>query len=223
MNIEGLGEALVDQVVTTGLVADFADLYHLTEEQVAALERMGTRSATKLLEQIDSSRRADAWRLVYGLGIRHVGERVAQALVGGFGSIDAIEQAPVEQLQSVNEIGPIVATAVRDYFDEPHNRQVVARLRDAGVCTVGEKTAPGAPGGALAGKTFVVTGTLSSLSRDEASAAITARGGKVTASVSRKTTCLVAGAEPGSKLDKARALGVPVLDEQAFLQLVGRG
>ena len=223
MNIEGLGEALVDQVVSAGLVRDFADLYHMAEEQLAALERMGTKSAQKLLQQVDGSRRNDAWRLLYALGIRYVGERVAQVLIGGFGSIDEVEEAPLEHLQSVNEIGPVVAAAVREYFDEPRNRQLVARLRDAGLHTVGEKTAPEATGGALAGQTFVVTGTLNGLSRDEASAAIEALGGKVLGSVSRKTTHLVVGAEPGSKLDKARELGVSVLDEQAFLKLIGRG
>jgi DNA ligase (NAD+) len=223
MNIEGLGEALVDQVVSAGLVRDFADLYHLTEEPLAALERMGTKSAQKLLQQVDGSRRNDAWRLLYALGIRYVGERVAQVLIGGFGSIDEVEEAPLEHLQSVNEIGPVVAAAVREYFDEPRNRQLVGRLRDAGLRTVGEKTAPEATGGALAGQTFVVTGALSGLSRDEASAAIEALGGKVTGSVSRKTTYLVVGAEPGSKLDKARELGISVLDEQAFLKLIGRG
>lgn len=223
MNIEGLGEALVDQVVSAGLVRDFADLYHLTEEPLAALERMGTKSAQKLLQQVDGSRRNDAWRLLYALGIRYVGERVAQVLIGGFGSIDEVEEAPLEHLQSVNEIGPVVAAAVREYFDEPRNRQLVGRLRDAGLRTVGEKTAPEATGGALAGQTFVVTGALSGLSRDEASAAIEALGGKVTGSVSRKTTYLVVGAEPGSKLDKARELGLSVLDEQAFLKLIGRG
>lgn len=223
MNIEGLGEALVDQVVSAGLVRDFADLYHLTEEPLAALERMGTKSAQKLLQQVDGSRRNDAWRLLYALGIRYVGERVAQVLIGGFGSIDEVEEAPLEHLQSVNEIGPVVAAAVREYFDEPRNRQLVGRLRDAGLRTVGEKTAPEATAGALAGQTFVVTGALSGLSRDEASAAIEALGGKVTGSVSRKTTYLVVGAEPGSKLDKARELGISVLDEQAFLKLIGRG
>lgn len=223
MNIEGLGEALVDQVVSAGLVRDFADLYHLTEEPLAALERMGTKSAQKLLQQVDGSRRNDAWRLLYALGIRYVGERVAQVLIGGFGSIDEVEEAPLEHLQSVNEIGPVVAAAVREYFDEPRNRQLVGRLRDAGLRTVGEKTAPEATAGALARQTFVVTGALSGLSRDEASAAIEALGGKVTGSVSRKTTYLVVGAEPGSKLDKARELGISVLDEQAFLKLIGRG
>ncbi len=222
MNIEGLGEALVEQVVAAGLVRDFADLYGVTVQQVQALERMGKKSAEKLLQQIDGSRSNDPWRLVYGLGIRYVGERVAQVLINAFGSVAALESASVEQLQAVDEIGPVVAASVREYFDEPKNRQLVARLREAGVRTVGQKAAPSAARGALAGKTFVLTGTLSSMSRDEAAAAIESLGGKVTGSVSRRTSCVVVGADPGSKLDKARELGVEIADEPAFLRLVGR-
>jgi DNA ligase (NAD+) len=221
MNIEGLGEALVDQVVTTGLVRDFADLYRLTADQVQALERMGKKSAENLLRQIDGSRSNDAWRLVYGLGIRYVGERVAQVLVGAFGSIEALEEASVDRLQAVDEIGPVVAASVREYFDEPRNRELVARLREAGVRTAGEM-APTGGIGALAGKTFVLTGTLSAMGRDEAAAAVEALGGKVTGSVSRKTSYVVVGADPGSKLRKAQELGVEALDEPAFLRLVGR-
>jgi DNA ligase (NAD+) len=219
MNIEGLGEALVDQLVGAGLVADFADLYHLTLEPLAALERMGRKSAQNLLDEIGRSRDNEPWRLVYGLGIRYVGERVAQVLVEAFRSTTALEQASVDDLQRVNEIGPVVAQSVREYFDEPRNRQLVARLREAGVRT--ESSAPLPAGGALAGRTFVLTGTLVSMSRDEAAAAIEARGGKVTGSVSRKTSFLVVGADAGSKLEKARALGVGILDEAAFLSLLG--
>jgi DNA ligase (NAD+) len=223
IDIEGLGEALVDQVVGTGLVRDFADLYSLTVEQLESLERMGRKSAEKLVRQIDGSRGHDPWRLVYGLGIRHVGERAAQALVGAFGSVEALESAPVEQLQSVDEIGPVVAASVREYFDEPGNRELLARLKAAGVRTGGGE-AP-RPEGArpLAGKTFVLTGTLAGLSREDAKAAIEALGGRVTGSVSGKTNFVVAGEEPGSKLDKAQELGVAILDEQAFLALIGRG
>jgi DNA ligase (NAD+) len=223
MNIEGLGEALVDQVVTAGLVRDFADLYGVTAAQLEALDRMGKKSAQNLLQQIEGSRGNEPWRLLYGLGIRYVGERVAQVLMGAFGSIEALESAPIDQMQAVNEIGPVVAASVREYFDEPRNRRLVSRLREAGVRTVGEKAPAAVPTGALAGKTFVITGTLSGLSRDEASAAIEAQGGKVTGSVSRKTSALVVGADPGSKVDKARELGVAVLDEEAFLRLIGRG
>jgi DNA ligase (NAD+) len=220
MNIEGLGEALVDQVVGAGLVRDFADLYHLKAAELEALDRMGRKSAAKLLQQIAASRRNDPWRLVYALGIRYVGERGAQVLMGAFGSVEAIEAAPLDRLQVVDEIGPVVAAAVREYFDDPGNRAVVARLRDAGVRTVGEKARASAAPGALAGKTFVLTGTLGGMSRDEASAAIEARGGKVTNAVSRKTSYVVVGTEPGSKLEKAEELGVAVLDEQEFLRLI---
>ncbi len=223
MDIEGLGEALIEQVVSTGLVRDFADLYHLDVESLAALERMGKKSAQNLVGQIDRSRSNEPWRLLYGLGIRHVGERAAQLLMAAFGSIEAVGRATVDELQAVNEIGPVVARSVREYFDEPRNQDLLRRLREAGVRT----EAPRPPGGAealgqLTGKTFVLTGTLSSMSRDEATAAIEALGGKVTGSVSKKTSWLVVGADAGSKLEKARALGVPTLDEAAFLELVGR-
>ena len=169
---------------------------------------MGEKSAEKLLKQIDGSRSNDPWRLVYALGIRYVGERVAQVLIGAFGSIEALEEASVEGLQAVNEIGPVVAASVREYFDEPKNRQLVARLREAGVKTVGEKAPVGEAGGALAGRTFVLTGTLGSMSRDEAAAAIESLGGKVTGSVSRKTSCVVAGADPGQQArEGARSRG----------------
>jgi len=221
MNIEGLGEALVDQLVSSGLVRDFGDLYQLTAPQIEGLERMGRKSAVNLLAQIERSRSIAAWRLLYGLGIRYVGERAAQVLVSAFGSIGAIETAAVEQLQSVHEIGPVVARAVREYFDEPRNRELVRRLREAGVKTEAEIAASAGPG-PLSGRTFVITGTLARMSREEATAALEALGAKVTGSVSRKTSAVVAGADAGSKLDKARQLGVEVLDEPAFLLLIGR-
>jgi DNA ligase (NAD+) len=221
MNIEGLGEALVDQVVGVGLVRDFADLYRLNAEALEALERMGKKSAEKLLQQIADSRNNDPWRLVYALGVRHVGERTAQVLIEGFGDVAAIQQAPVEQLQAVNEVGPVVAAAVREFFDDPRNLEVVARLREAGVRMVADRPQGVAPPGRLAGKTFVLTGALSGFSRDEAAGAIVALGGKVTNAVSKKTAYLVVGADPGSKVEKARALGVAVLDEEAFRQLLG--
>jgi DNA ligase (NAD+) len=222
MDIEGLGEALVDQVVSAGLVRDFADLYHLTVERLMALERMGRVSSENLLREIERSRQNEAWRLVYGLGIRYVGERVAQVLMEAFPSVEALEKASVDDLQRVNEIGPVVARAVREYFDEPRNRELIDRLREAGVRTEAPADRPKPAGAALSGKTFVLTGTLSSMSRDEAAAAIAAAGGKVSSSVSRKTTFVVAGAEPGSKLEKAQGLGVEVLDEAAFVALLGR-
>ncbi len=222
MDIEGLGEALVDQVVSAGLVRDVADLYRLEAGQLELLERMGPKSAEKLVQQIDGSRRHEPWRLLYGLGVRHVGERAAQALVGALGSIEAMESAPAEQLQSVEEIGPVVASAVREFFDEPRNRDLVARLRAAGVRTAGGESPRAAVAQPLAGRTFVITGTLDALPRDEAAGAIEALGGRVTGSVSKKTDYLVVGADPGTKLQKARDLGVVVLDERAFLTLIGR-
>jgi len=221
MNIEGLGEALVDQVVSVGLVRDFADLYRLNAEALEPLERMGKKSAEKLLQQIADSRNNDPWRLVYGLGVRHVGERTAQVLMESFGDVAAIEQAPVGQLEAVNEVGPVVAAAVREYFADPRNVEVVARLRAAGVRMVADRPRGAAAPGALAGKTFVLTGTLPGFSRDEAAEAIAALGGKVTSSVSKKTDYLVVGADAGSKLQKAQALGVAVLDEEAFRRLLG--
>ncbi len=221
MDIEGLGEALVDQVVGTGLVADFADLYRLDVEQLAALERMGKKSAQNLVDEIARSRQNEPWRLLYGLGIRYVGERVAQVLMQAFPSIESLEDATTAQLERVGEIGPVVAQSVREYFDEPRNRELVARLRAAGVRTEAPPQAARTGTAQLAGKTFVLTGTLAGMSRDEAAAAIEARGGKVTTSVSKKTSYLVVGAEPGSKLEKARSLGVDILDEAALALLLG--
>jgi len=219
MNIEGLGEALVDQLVERGLVADVADLYALQADQVAALERMGGKSAQKLLAQIERSKTAEFWRVLFGLGIRHVGERVAQSLAAALGSMDALAAAPADAMQAVRDIGPVAAAAVREYFDEPHNLALVGRLRSAGLQL--ESAAPPTEGELpLAGATFVLTGTLATMTRDEAAAAITTRGGRVSGSVSKKTTYLVAGAEPGAKLAKAGALGVRVLDEEAFSRLI---
>jgi DNA ligase (NAD+) len=219
LNIEGLGEALVDQLVERGLLADVADLYALHEDRVAALERMGQKSARKLLEQIARSREAEFWRVLFGLGIRHVGERVAQSLAGAFGSMDALAAAPAEAMQAVHDIGPVAAAAVREYFDEPHNLALVGRLRTAGLQL--ESAAPASLAEQpLAGATFVLTGTLAAMTRDEAAAAIAARGGRVSASVSKKTTYVVAGADPGGKAEKARDLGVTVIDEEAFSRLI---
>jgi DNA ligase (NAD+) len=219
MNIEGLGEALVDQLVDRGLVADVADLYALQADQVAGLERMGQKSAQKLLGQIALSKEAEFWRVLFGLGIRHAGERVAQALAEAFGSMDALAAAPVEALQAVRDIGPIAAAAVREYFEEPHNLALVGRLRTAGLQLESAAPAP-AREQPLAGATFVLTGTLAGMTRDAAEEAIKARGGRVSGSVSKKTSYVVAGAEAGSKLAKAQALGVAVLEEEAFMRLI---
>jgi DNA ligase (NAD+) len=220
MNIEGLGEVLVRQLVEKGLVSSAADIYQLNEETLAGLDRMGKKSAAKLMAEIDRSRQNDIWRLLNGLGIRHVGERGAQVLADHFGSVEAIEAAPLAELEEVREVGPVMAESVRGWFDEPHNRELVARLRAGGVKTTGEvKRTPRGPQ-PLAGKTFVITGTLDAMSREDAAARIEALGGKVTGSVSRRTSYLVVGAEPGTKFEKAEALGVPTLDEAAFLGLI---
>jgi DNA ligase (NAD+) len=220
MDIEGLGEALVDQLVSQGLVRDFADLYGLDLETVAGLERMGKKSAANLLGQIAASRGREFWRLVFGIGIRHVGERGAQALARAFGNMDALVDATLGSLQQVPDVGPVVAASVRSFLDEPHNRALVARLREAGVNMGGAAEAPLPAERPLSGLTFVLTGTLETMTRDEAQAAIEQLGGKVTSSVSRKTSFVVVGRDAGSKLDKARALDVQVLDEGAFRRLI---
>ncbi|MFM8533779.1 MAG: NAD-dependent DNA ligase LigA [Acidimicrobiia bacterium] len=221
MNIEGMGESLVWQLCKSGLVKSYADIYRLTADTLEGLERMGTKSAAKVLSEIEKSKSNDVWRLLYGLGIRHVGERGAQVLADHFGSVDAIEQATLEQLESVREIGPVLAASVRTFFDEPRNRELIAAFRASGVKLIGEpKRAPAGPQ-PLAGKTYVITGELSAMSRDDAQARLEALGAKVTGSVSKKTTALIVGSDPGaSKSEKAQALGIPTLDEKAFLELI---
>ncbi|MFI5176964.1 MAG: NAD-dependent DNA ligase LigA [Vicinamibacterales bacterium] len=221
MNIEGLGESLVDQLVATGLVKDYADLYALTVDRLAALERMGKKSAANLVAEIDTSRRAELWRLLHGIGIRHVGEGGAKALADAFRSIPALRAAPVTALETVPDVGEVVARSVRAFLDAPPNQDLLDRLARAGVRTEDPAPAGGRPARLpLRGQTFVLTGSLESMSREQASARIAELGGKVAGSVSRNTTWLVAGGEAGSKLDKARALGVAVLDEPAFLALI---
>ena len=219
MNIEGLGESLVDQLVERGLVHDVADLYGLDDGQLEVLDRMGAKSARKLVEQIAASRANEFWRVIFGLGIRHVGERGAAALAAAFGSVDALRAADLPVLQAVRDIGPVVAASVRAYLDEPRNVTLLERLRAAGL-TLAAATPGFAVAQTLLGRTFVLTGTLGGMTRDEAEAAITRRGGKVSGTVSKRTSYVVAGAEPGSKLEKAKALGVTVLDEEALGRLI---
>jgi DNA ligase (NAD+) len=219
MDIEGLGDALVRQLVEKGLVADFADLYHLRLEDVVGLERMAEKSGQNLLDAIERSRTRELRRLLFGLGIRFVGERAAQLLARHFRSLEALAAASVEEIDALYEIGPVVARSVRDWFDQAPNRQLVRRLREAGVA-VEEPGAAEMTANALAGKLFVLTGALEGMTRDEARAAIEARGGRITSSVSKKTSYLVVGVEPGSKYAKAQELGVPCLDEAAFRQLL---
>jgi DNA ligase (NAD+) len=222
MNIEGLGESLIAQVINAGLVHDYADVYALTAEKLQELERMGKKSAAKLMLQIEKSRGNELWRLIYGLGIRHVGERASQVLARAFGTMEALCAASEEQLQYTAEIGPVLAESVRSWFDEPRNRQLIDRLRAAGInmeVPLEQRVAAEAPG-PLTGKTYVITGTLQSMSREEATAALERLGAKVTNSVSKKTTGVIVGAEPGSKAEKAQTLGIPVLDEAAFVELI---
>jgi DNA ligase (NAD+) len=220
MRIEGLGEALVEQLVEKKMVRDVGDLYGLSLEQVAALERMADKSAANLMAQIESSKSRDLPQLVYGLGIRHVGERTAGILARRFRSLDGLGRASVEDLDAVHEIGLTVAESVRDWFDDAGNLALCERLRAAGVRTELETGAGEAHSEAFAGKQFVLTGKLESLSRDEARALIEARGGRVTSTVSKKTDYVIAGEDAGSKLDKANALGLRVIDEAALKEML---
>ncbi|MDQ5836093.1 MAG: NAD-dependent DNA ligase LigA [Acidobacteriota bacterium] len=222
MRIEGLGDALAEQLVQKTLVRDVADLYQLKLEEVAALERMAEKSASNLLAQIEASKTRDLPQLVYGLGIRHVGERTAALLARHFRTLDRLAAAAVEEIDDIHEIGLTVAESVRDWFDDEGNLDLCRRLREAGVRT---EIAVGAVGAeadeAFAGKQFVLTGRLETLTRDEARALIEARGGRVTSTVSKKTDYVVAGEDAGSKLDKARALGLKVIDEGDLKKMLG--
>ena len=217
MDIDGMGDALVDQLVDSGLVRNVTDLYDLTLEKLTALERMGEKSATKLLANVEKSRSAPLPRLINGLGIPFVGERTAQILAETFGDLDKIATAEEEELQRAEEVGPKVAASLRRFFHEAHNRSLVAKLRDLGFSFHYEITRKS---GNLEGLTFVLTGVLPHLTREDAKARIESAGGKVSSSVSRKTRYVVAGDEAGSKLDKARELGVEVIDEQRLLELI---
>ena len=221
MDIEGLGDKLVDQLVDGALIRTLPELYALAPDRLAALDRMAEKSAANLLAALETSKRTTLARFLYALGIRQVGEVTAKDLAKHFGALDRIMDASVEQLLAVNDVGPVVALSIRTFFEQPHNREVVVALRDAGITWDEHDGAAVAPAGAFAGRTFVLTGTLPTLSRDEARALIEAAGGKVAGSVSKKTHYVVAGDEAGSKLDRARELGVEVLDEAALRALLG--
>jgi DNA ligase (NAD+) len=224
MDIQGLGEALVDQLLDRGLARDAADLYHLGTDVLAALDRMGRKSASNLLDELERSRTKPLHRLLHALGIRHVGERAARVLAASFGSIEDLAAASVEALQGIPEIGPKTAAAVRLFFEQPVNRELIRRLAEAGVTTsAGEedRESPARSVSPLSGKTVVLTGTLPGRSRAEAKAIVERLGGRVAGSVSRKTDLVVAGDEPGSKLDEARKLGVPVVGPAEFERIVG--
>jgi DNA ligase (NAD+) len=219
LDIEGLGEKLVEQLVAQELVRDLADLYRLDEEALAGLERMGEKSARNLRAQIERSKHTTLPRLLVGLGIRQVGEATAKALAEHFGTLERLMNAPVAELQAVRDVGPEVAQSIADFFAEPRNRAVIQRLVDAGV-----RPAPvERHEGPLTGKTFVLTGTLEAMSRAEAQRRLELLGGRVASAVSRQTTYLVAGTDPGSKLARANKLGVEVLDEAAFLRMLEHG
>jgi DNA ligase (NAD+) len=233
MNIEGLGESLIDQLLEQNLVADFADLYALEAAQLETLvvtpreprsDRARPRKLGKVgrnvIEQIARSRANDLSRLIYALGIRHVGEKAAATLSRHFRTMDSVLDASAEALQTAPDIGPVVAQSVRAFADEPRNRDVVRRLAAAGVNMASQAPAPDASPGPLTGKVFVLTGTLATMTREEATAALERLGARVSGSVSRKTNYLVAGADAGSKLEKARELGVETLDEDAFRALI---
>ena len=220
MRIEGLGYSLVDQLVEKKMVRDVGDLYALTLEDLTNLERMAKKSATNLLNQIEASKSRDLSNLIYALGIRHVGDRTAGILARHAGSLEALSKATVEELDDIHEIGLTVAESVHDWFQDPGNAELCKRLTAAGVRTEVERTQEKTDE-RFAGKQFVLTGTLPSLTRDEARALIEARGGRVTSSVSKKTDFVVAGEEAGSKLQKAEELGVTVIDEAALREMTG--
>jgi DNA ligase (NAD+) len=220
MDIDGLGDALVDQLLNRGIVHSVADLYQLSVPQLLELERMGEKSATKIIKNIDKSRAQPLARVLNGLGIPFVGERTAQLLAGHFGDLDEIATTSAERLEEVDEVGPKVAESIRQFFGEERNRELVEKLRKAGLQFTAEKQVK--KSGPLTGLTFVITGTLPTLKREEAKAQIEAAGGKVAGSVSSKTSYLLTGDDAGSKLDKARELNVPVLDEAGLFAMLER-
>jgi len=217
MNIDGMGDALVNQLTERRMVKDIADIYKLTKADLLKLERMGDKSAENVLREIENSKKLPLERVIFGLGIRFVGERTAQFLAEHFGEMSAIEKASEEELQQVEEVGPRIAKSIVEFFAEPKNRELVEELCAAGLSMRGKKKERGTK---LAGKTFVLTGTLPTYSRDEAKKMIEDAGGKVTGSVSKKTDFVVAGADAGSKLDKAKELGVEVVDEREMEALL---
>jgi DNA ligase (NAD+) len=223
MDIDGLGERLVEQLIASGRVTTPADLYTLEAAELAGLERMGPKSAANLVAALEQSKQTTLPRFLYALGIRDVGEATALALAEHFGDLELLQAATFDDIQQVRDVGPVVAAHVREFFDEERNRSVIQKLRAAGVRWPVIERAVAAGDGPLTGEVVVITGTLGSLSREEARAAARAAGATVTDSVSKKTTLLVVGAEAGSKLRKAQDLGVRIEDETGFLSLLGRG
>jgi DNA ligase (NAD+) len=218
MNVDGLGDKIVDQLVDKGLVKDVADLYELKLDEVAGLDRMAEKSAQNLLDEIAASKKNNLARLIYALGMRFVGERTGQLLAEHFASLPKLAEATVEEMEEVPEVGPKVAQSIADFFSEPANRKLIQRLKDEGLKMTEKRTQP--EDTRFAGKTFVFTGAMERRSRDEAGAEVTRHGGKVTSSVSKMTDYVVVGADPGSKFDKARSLGVTTLTEDEFDDLL---
>ncbi len=218
MNIDGMGEALVNQLTDRGLVKDVADLYHISKKDLLSLERFADKSADNILKEIEASKKLPFERVIYGLGIRFVGERTAQFLAEHFGSMDALMDASDEELQQVNEVGPRIAHSIREFFDETKNRELVRRLGEAGLTFSGKKKERGTK---LAGKTFVLTGTLARYTREEAKKLIEDAGGRVSGSVSKKTDYVIAGNDAGSKLEKAKELRIAVIDEDQMTEILG--
>ena len=219
MDIEGLGEAVIDQLVDQRLVSDPADLYALTKAQLAGLERLAEKSAQNLLDGLEASRHRELWRVIFALGIRQVGAKMAQTLEQHFENIDQLVESDSDRLQQIRDMGPVAAQCVVDYFKVARNRALVRRLKEAGV-NFKRLAATDSASSRLAGRTFVLTGALARFTREQAEQEIRRRGGNITSSVSKKTSYVVAGAEPGSKLEKARALGVMILDESAFQKML---
>jgi DNA ligase (NAD+) len=218
MNIDGLGEALMDQLLEKNLVREISDLYSLKFEDLAGLERMGSKSSRNLLGQIEASRTRDLSRLIFALGIRHVGEKLARTLAGRFKSLDDLALATVKELAEVEDVGPKVAESITFFFAQDGSRKLLAKLKEAGLSLSAgkEKSKPGP----LEGQVFVITGTLESCSRDEARERIEELGGATATALSGKTTYLVAGGSPGSKFDRAKELGIRTIGEEEFLELL---
>ena len=219
MNIDGLGEKIVDQLVEKDLVKDVADLYSLKVDEVAELERMAEKSAQNLMDEIEGSKKQPLDRLIYALGIQFVGERTGQLLAQHFSSVEDLAGAAAEELENVPEVGPKVAQSITEFFSEAANRNVIKKLYKAGVRPTAEKRE--VKSNKFEGKSFVFTGGLANRSREEAGALVVEHGGKVSGSVSKRTDYVVVGTDPGSKYDKAKELGVPILDEKEFEKLVG--
>ena len=220
LDVDGLGEKIVDQLVEEDLVSRLSDLFSITKEQLADLERMGEKSAANLAASLERARETTLTRFLIALGIRHVGQTVAELLARHFGDLDPLAAAKTEELAQIEGVGPVIAESVERFFEDARNQAEVARLREFGVRWAKSEPASAAADGPLTGKTFVLTGSLARRTRGAAKAAIEAAGGKVTGSVSKKTSYVVGGADPGSKLKKAQDLGVEVLDEAALDQLL---